>query len=258
VHIIDIHCHLSFAHYDSDRDRVIEDARKALEAVVTSGVEPEDAKKALEIAREHDFIHVTLGLHPIHVDELSSSEIERYEEFISEHRREIIGIGEIGLDYHWVKDPMKVRRMREVFTEFVELAKDLRKPVILHLRGETSSSTEALEEGLKIVVDEDISHAVFHCFTGKPAIAERICEEGYLISLPATIRRSKTMKTVAKKIPLSHILTETDAPYLSPVEGEERNVPQNVRFAYEEIAKVRKMRVEDVDSAIMRNFSEFF
>jgi len=259
VRIIDIHCHLSFKQYAEDRESVIEGAKKELRAVVTSGVEPSDAKEALNIARNHkDFVFVTLGMHPIHVEEFSSAELERYEEFIYEHRREIIGIGEVGLDYHWIKEPLKQRRVKEVFLRFLEIARDLRLPVVLHLRGATGSSAEAIEEGLKAIEDEDIQKAVFHCFTGKPALASEICDEGYFISLPATIKRSKTMKNVAKRMPISQLLTETDAPYLSPVENQERNVPQNVKFAYEEIAKVRKISVEELKEQVRKNFSALF
>jgi TatD DNase family protein len=255
VEIIDIHCHLTFKEYDTDREQVIADAEKVLTGVVVSGVEPEDAKKALELAAMHEnFIFVTLGLHPIHVAEKKDQEIERYAEFISENKRRIVGIGEIGLDYHWVRDPLKLKRTREVFVEFLELAKELNVPVVLHLRG---TGSEAIEEGLKIISDEDVKKAVFHCFTGKPQVAEMICEEGYYISLPASIVRSKSMKKVAKRIPFSRLLTETDAPYLSPDE-DERNVPQKVSVVYDEIARQKKSDVETVDEEIERNFERLF
>ena len=127
-------------------------------------------------------------------------------------------------------------------------------PAVLHLRG---TGSEAIEEGLKIILDEDVKNAVFHCFTGKPQVAEMICEEGYYLSLPTTIVRSKSMKKVAKRVPLSRLLTETDAPYLSPDEGE-RNVPQKVAVVYDAIARQRKNSVEAVNAEIERNFERVF
>lgn len=255
VEIIDIHCHLTFKEYDADRTQVIADAKKVLNGVVISGVEPEDAKKALELAALHDgFFFVTLGLHPIYVEATTDQEIERYAEFISENKRRIVGIGEVGLDYHWVKDPRKLERTREVFVEFLGLAKEFDLPAVLHLRG---TGSEAIEEGLKIVSDEDVKKAVFHCFTGKPQVAETICEEGYFISLPTSILRSKSMKKVAKRIPPSFLLTETDAPFLSPNEAE-RNLPQNVIAVYEEIARQKKCEVAAVEEEIERNFERVF
>jgi TatD DNase family protein len=255
VEIIDIHCHLTFKEYDADRAQVVADAKKVLSGVVTSGVEPEDSMHAIELAAMHEgFIFVTLGLHPIHVSENTDQDIERYAEFISENKRKIVGIGEIGLDYHWIKDPKKIKRTKEIFVEFLELAKELDLPVVLHLRG---TGSEAIEEGLKIVSDEDIKKAVFHCFTGKPLLAEQICKEGYYVSLPTIIARSKSMRKVAKRIPISLLLTETDAPYLSPVE-EERNVPQNVEVVYEEISRQRKSDVKTVEEAIENNFEQLF
>lgn len=255
VKIIDIHCHLTFKEYNTDRKQVIENAREVLRGIVISGVEPGDSKKVLELAALHEgFIFTTLGLHPIHVEGKTDQEIDEYEEFISENKRRIVGIGEIGLDYHWVRDPLKLKRAREIFVEFLGLAKEFDLPVVLHLR---STGEEAIEEGLKIISDEDVRKAVFHCFTGKPQLADMICEEGYYISLPTSILRSKSMKKVAKRVPLSLLLTETDAPYLSPDE-EERNVPQKVRVVYEEIARQRKNRVETVEEEIENNFERLF
>ena len=257
VKIIDIHCHLTFDEYDSDREQVIEDSRQVLKAVVTSGVEPEDGKDALELAELHrDFVFVSLGLHPIHVVDMTDHEIGDYQEFISTNRRNIVSIGEIGLDYHWVRDPLKIKRTKEIFVEFLELAKELDLPVVLHLRGTTGG--EAIEAGLKLVSDSDIRKVVFHCFTGKPQLAELICKEGYYVSLPASIVRSKTMKKVAKRIPLSYLFTETDAPYLSPDNEEKRNVPQNVKVVYEEIARQKKSDVKTVEEAIEGNFGRVF
>lgn len=256
IEIIDIHCHLTFKEYDPDREQVIEEAKRILKGVVTSGVEPEDAKQALELAEMHKgFVFVTLGLHPIHVAGKTGQDIEEYEEFISENKQKIVGIGEIGLDYHWIRDPLKIKRTKEVFVEFLGLSKELDLPIVLHLRG---TGGEAIEEGLKIISDEDIRKAVFHCFTGKPQLAEQICEEGYYISLPASIVRSKSMKKVAKRIPLSLLLTETDAPYLSPDESEERNVPQHVKVVYEEITRQRKIDASVTEEEIERNFERLF
>jgi len=255
VKIIDIHCHLTFKEYEADRADVIEDARAILKRVVTSGVEPEDARKALELAESYsDFIFVSLGLHPIHVVEKTDHEISDYEEFISDNRARIVGIGEIGLDYHWIRDPLKIKRTKNVFKELLELAKELDLPVVLHLRGEG-----AIEEGLKFISDADIRKAVFHCFTGKPQLAAEICNEneGYHISLPASISKSKTMKKVAKRIPLSSLHAETDAPYLSPDE-QKRNVPQQVKVVYEEIARQKKSDFQSVENAIDANFERMF
>jgi TatD DNase family protein len=255
VEIIDIHCHLTFKDYDADREQVIADAKQVLNGVVVSGVEQEDGKVALALAAQHHgFLFVTLGLHPNYVEKKTDHEIEDYAEFISEHRHEIVGIGEIGLDYHWIREPGKQERTREVFVELLGLAKELKLPAILHLRG---TGSEAIEEGFKIVSDEDVKQAVFHCFTGKPGVAEAICEEGYYVSLPTTMPRSKSMRKVAKRVPLSQLLTETDAPYLSPDE-DERNVPQKVHVVYEEIAQQKKISVQTVDREIERNFERVF
>jgi TatD DNase family protein len=255
IEIIDIHCHLTFEQYDDDREQVIEDAKKVLRCVVTSGVEPEDAIRALELADRHKaFVFVTLGFHPIHVVEKSDEEIERYQAFIKENRARIVGIGEIGLDYYWVKEPQKIEITKKIFVQMLGLSKELDLPVVLHLRG-----TGAVEDGLRIVLEEDIKKAVFHCFSAKAQLAERICAEGYYISLPTSIVRSKSMKKVAKRVPLSLLFTETDAPYLSPEkDGKNVNVPQQVKVVYEEIAKQKRIDRRIVEIEIEKNFAKVF
>ncbi|VUT23829.1 MAG: putative DNAse [Candidatus Methanolliviera sp. GoM_asphalt] len=249
--MIDIHCHLTFEQFDEERERVIEEAKEELKAVIISGVDPEDSKKTLKLSEDYPkFIYTTLGLHPVNVDRMKEKEIETYLEFIKTNRRNIVGIGEIGLDYHWVKDVSKIRRMKEVFIEFLELSKELNLPVVLHLRN-------GVEEGLRIIEGEDIKKAVFHCYSGGMKLAREIWEEKYYISLASSIRRSKNMKKVARSIPLSLLLTETDAPFLSPVEGE-INVPKNVRVVYEEVSKLRGMEIKELCEKIVENSSRLF
>jgi len=248
--MIDIHCHLTFEDYDKDRDDVIRDAKKVLKAVIISGVEPKDAEKALNLKSKYpDFIHVSLGLHPVHVSELSDSQIDEYINFVRKNREKIVGIGEIGLDYHWVKNQHEIIRTKNVFEKFLNLAEDLNLPVILHFRN-------ALEEGFRIILDNKVKKAVFHCFTGKRKLAREIVEKGYYISVAPNIFRSKDIKKAVKDIPLEKILTETDSPFLAPGGG--RNIPQNVKFVIEKIAEIKKIDSSEVGRNTTKNAIEIF
>lgn len=249
--MIDTHCHLTFKHFEEDKDAVIKDAMNTLSKVITSGTEPEDAIRSLKLREEYpDFVCVALGLHPKFSVEMNDKELEEYFEFIKENSKKIVGIGEIGLDYYWIKDPLKIKKSKRIFEECLNLAKELRKPAILHMRN-------AIEDGFKVVLDKDVKSAVFHCYSGKRALAEQICEEGYYISIPTSIVRSKDMKKSAKSVPLTSLIAETDAPYLSPEEGK-RNTPQNVKTVYERIAEIRGERLEDVIRVIDENCSRIF
>lgn len=248
--MIDVHCHLTFQDYDKDRDKVIEDARKTLKAVIISGVKPEDSKKALTLAEKHqNFIYVTLGLHPIYVSELTDREIEEYVKFIKLNKPKIVGIGEVGLDHYWVKKPEEIKRMRKVFINILSLAKELDLPVILHFR-------QALEEGFKLVTQHDIKKAVFHCFSGKKSLAQEIVNQGYYVSIAPNIFRSKDIKKAVKVIPLEKILVETDSPFLAVKGG--RNLPQNVKLVIEKIAETRKTSFLEVEEAIIKNVNKLF
>ncbi|MGP3667965.1 MAG: TatD family hydrolase [Candidatus Bathyarchaeota archaeon] len=248
--MIDIHCHLTFKDYDRDRDDVIKDAEKALKAVIISGVEPKDAEKALNLKSKYpNFIHVSLGLHPIHVSELSDTQIDDYVHFIRKNKEKIVGIGEVGLDYHWIKSQNEVIRTKNVFKKFLGLAEDLDLPVILHFRN-------ALEDGFKIVLDNKVEKAVFHCFTGKRKLAYEIAKKGYYISVAPNIIKSKDIKKAVKDIPLEKILTETDSPFLAP--DNRRNVPQNVKIVIEKIAEIKKASFFEVGEKTVKNAVEVF
>ncbi|MDY6930452.1 MAG: TatD family hydrolase [Halobacteriota archaeon] len=249
--MIDTHCHLTFKQFETDKDEVIESAKKVLSKVIVSGTEPEDSVRSLALHEEHpDFISIALGLHPKFAVEIKGKELEEYFEFIKENKDRIVGIGEIGLDYYWIKDPLKVEKSKRIFEECLNLAKELKLPAILHMR-------DAIEEGFEMVLDKDVKRAVFHCYSGKRSLAEQIAEEGYYISIPTSIVRSKNMKKSVRGVPLTSLLAETDAPYLSPEEGK-RNIPQNVKVVYEKIAEARDMPLNEVINTIDENCSRIF
>ena len=249
--MIDTHCHLTFKHFKEDKDEVIKTSKKTLSKLITCAAEPEDAKNALKIAeKDSKFIYVTLGMHPKFAVDISDKDLEEYFEFIKLNSKKIVGVGEIGLDYHWVRDPLKVKKSKRIFNECLLLAKELKLPAILHLR-------DAIKDGFEMVLDKDIKSVIFHCYSGNRTLAEEICEEGYFISIPTSIVRSKSMKKTAKGVPISHLLCETDSPYLSPEEGK-RNVPKNVETAYKKIAEVRGQEIKEVIESIDKNCEKAF
>ncbi len=248
--MIDTHCHLTYKGLKEICEEVIEDARRQMDAIITCGL-PEDAGEALALAESNPgFVHVSLGIHPTDVIALSDEEIEGYAKFIERNKRRIIAVGEIGLDYHWITDEKERERTKAVFAQFLELAKELKKPVILHSR-------KAEEDVLNLIIENDIKLATFHSFTGNITLARRVIEEGFFISLNTNIKNSKNSKKIAAKLPLEQILTETDAPFLSPYPGKV-NTPQNVKLVLEYIAKLRGMRAEEVDDVIKENCEALF
>jgi len=256
--MIDAHCHLTYPGLWENLPQVINEAKRVLDAVVTCGLPFDQVKepgfpgamRALELAEIHkNFIHVTLGLHPTQVGEMSDEEVESYVEFVAANCGRIVGIGEIGLDNYWIKSEEERGKARRVFLEFLELAEKLDKPVVIHSR-------EAESEVLDILSSFSLKKVLMHSFTGNMTTAKAALERGYFFSVNYRLTNTKTMRKIAKNFPLESILLETDAPFLSPTGGV--NTPVSVRIVAEEVAKLRGLSLEVVDEITARNAVEFF
>ena len=249
--MIDVHCHLNFPNLADDLESVIEDARKEMDAVVTCGL-VNDAKQAVDLRRKNrDIVYLTLGIHPEDVNGMRDEQIEKHMDFIREHRRDIVGIGEIGLDYHWIKEPDAQKRCKEWFVKFCELAKEMRLPVVLHTR-------KAEEDTFDLVSRTDLDKVVFHHYSGNVTLAQQIVDRGYYISMPTITPTSKNLLKIAQRFPLEHLVTETDSPFNSPFPNDRKNVPNNVRVTIEKIAEKKEMEPEQVDAVLTRNAKDIF
>jgi len=248
--VIDIHCHLTSARFQRDEDEVIEQASQRLEAAILSATHPDEVEAALKLTEKYpSFLYATLGLHPTYAVKISDQALQDYLSLIRGNRSKLVGIGEIGLDYHWIRDASEIQRMKEVFIELLKLAKDIDLPVVLHLRN-------ALTEGLNTVTDSGVRKVVFHCFSGTGQQAEEVCKNGYYISVATNILRSKNLRKAASKVPLNQVVTETDSPYLGP-EGR-RNMPQNVSLVIDKLAELWKLPSAEVDEITSRNARKLF
>jgi len=195
------------------------------------------------------FVHATLGLHPVYAAELTDEELEAYLNLIRRNRSKIAGIGEIGLDYHWISDSIKIGKMKKVFIDFLQLARELDLPVVLHLRN-------AIDEGLDTVMKNKMREVVFHCFNGTTRQAEEITKNNYYASIATNILRSENIQNVVSKVPLQRIVTETDSPYLGP--HRKRNAPQNVSLVVDKLAELQGLPPTDVDEVTSQNARRFF
>jgi len=248
--MIDTHCHLLHKGLLEKHEQVIEQAKQSMTAIINCGY-PGDAEKSIGLTKKYEgFIYLTLGLHPIDIVKMTDKEIDDYIQFVRAHKDDILAIGEIGLDYHWYPEPEKQPRLEKVFQQMLNLAKEINLPIILHTR-------KAEQECFDIVVENGLKDVVFHCYAGNLTLAKEIIDHGYYISVGTNLLRSKNTKKIAGKYPLKQLLTETDAPFLSPYPGKE-NVPQNVKFVLEEISKLRGISVEEIDKVIEENCRRLF
>ncbi len=256
---IDSHCHLTAKEFEADRADVIQKALDAgVEAIVCPGTTIEDSRRAVELASKYESVYACVGVHPHEASKADDRMLQELQDL--SRLPKVVGIGEIGLDFHYDFSPRDVQE--KVFQDQLILARDLNLPVVIHTR-ESMERTLAIVEHL-IEGDgswrEDQSsisryphpRGVFHCYPGDLPTAWRLLSLGFSISFPGivTFKNSGNAKTVASAIPIEHILLETDSPYLAPVPHRgSRNEPANIPIIAKSIADLQGLSVADVGRA---------
>ncbi len=243
---IDAHCHLHFPQFNRDRDEVISRALDANVVMINSAVSPDGISSTLELSEEYDGVYATLGLSP---QELDDSVVDETIELIKENRNGIVAVGEVGLDYHWVKDRESREREKINFKRFIQLADGLNKPLVIHSRDAESDVLDMLGQW-----DMDV---MLHCFSGTIKEVKEAVSREYLVSIPASILHSKQKQKIARETPLELTVLETDSPFLAPKPGA-RNEPLNVKKVAEKIAEIKGMDMEVVEMVSTENAKEFF
>ncbi len=247
--MIDSHCHLEWKDFDPDRDRVVEECRKGgLRAIITSCARLADMGKTLDIVKRHrGFVFMTVGLHPEFVKDITEKHMEEFMDFVKGNRNDIVGIGEVGLDYHWIKESHWQAKQAEMFRRVLEFAEEVGKPVVVHSRDASDDTIRALE---------DFGGPVqWHMFTDRKVLP-RVLEKDWMVSINTLILKSKDIRKIARDMPLERILLETDSPWLGP-EGE-RNTPLSIRKVAEKIAEIKKVGFEDVWEQAGKGAAAFF
>ncbi len=277
--LVDVHCHLNDSRFDEDLEEVLERFRESGgEVIVTSGVNKESNRRALELAEKYEVVRASFGIYPTdalacEVESGESNELLReLEEFdvdeelvwIEAHASDCVAIGEIGLDYNFKEFQTEEMRekQKEVFRKCLRLAKKIGKCVVIHSRKAELDAIEILESQLGTNdqtgrADSPKVKVVMHCFSGKKALIRRCVENGWSFSVPAVIARLEHFKMLVEMVPLGQILTETDGAYLSPVAGT-RNEPVNVLVTLKEIARIKGISLEEVAGKIWENFEKLF
>ncbi|MFX0015139.1 MAG: TatD family hydrolase [Promethearchaeota archaeon] len=245
--MIDSHAHL-LPDFVKNVDRLIENAyHSGLKAVINSAIEPHHYKFAENLEEKNNgFIYTTLGFSASHIQTIDFEEAyERIRAYPS-----LVAIGEVGLDYHWIKESYWQKKQEEVFLEFIKLANEKQKPLVIHSRKAERNCLELLEKNVEVPV-------LMHCFAGNLDEARKILDLNWYISIPTAVRTRKKHRKIAKKISLENILVETDTPFLSPFPGK-KNEPANVKYAINEIAILKETTFKEVDIVTTRNAQEFY
>jgi TatD DNase family protein len=240
--LVDSHAHLEMRDFDRDRDRVVARALEAgVKQIITVATTLPDIHKALEIARRYEGVHVAVGIHPHEVKDIRPGDYDEIRKAAGREKK-VVAFGEIGLDFYRNHSPREVQRER--FRELLRLGRELNLPLIIHDR-------EAHKETVRILEEEQNGRwrGVFHCFSGDVAMAEKVIQMGFFISIPGTVTfsKSRVQQEVVQAVPLEKVLLETDCPYLAPEPHRgKRNEPAFVRLTAEKVASLRGLTLNDV------------
>jgi TatD DNase family protein len=257
--MIDSHCHIAGPEFAADLADVIDRAKSAGLAhalVILAADDEAEIAQGANVAAQWPAVRFSVGVHPHAAGRFAANpdEAAKATDAVIAAQRLTRGLGEIGLDYHYDFAPRAVQQ--QVFREQIRLAIQRRLPIVIHTR-------EAEEDTFRILGEEhaDTIGGVFHCFTGDRAMAERVLDLGFHLSLAGivTFPRASELKEVAKMVPLERLLIETDSPFLAPVPHRgTRNEPANVVFVAETIAALRGVDVGAIGETVRANFARLF
>jgi TatD DNase family protein len=231
--LFDSHTHLDDARYNDDREAMIARAREAgVEAFLTIGCDLATSQAAVELADHYPFVYASVGVHPHEVKHIQDGWYDDFRRLAKNHK--VIAYGEIGLDYHYNHSSPKEQRDR--FRQQIQLAREIRLPMIIHTR-------EAQEDTVTILKEERASEigGVFHCFSGDAWLAKEALDLGFYLSFSGvlTFQNATALREIAKQTPLDRVLIETDCPYLTPVPYRgKRNEPAYVFQVAQQLASI--------------------
>jgi TatD DNase family protein len=239
--LIDTHAHLDFPEFIDDLDAVLtRAAQNGIREIVTIGISLPSSARAIAIAERCHQVFATVGIHPHGAEALSSATLEQMHALARSKR--VVAVGEIGLDYYRDRQPRHLQK--QCFRQQLELARELRLPVVIHVR-------DAYEDFLTVIQDfaAAMPAVILHCFSGNWEMAERCLELGCFLSIPGTVTFSKAhmQQEVARRIPLERLLLETDAPFLAPEPYRGKtNEPSYLLHTARKICQLRQLPLQEV------------
>lgn len=253
--LFDTHAHYDDKRFDEDRDEILSSMPKnGVGLILNPGCDIETSKKAIEYAEKYSHVYAAVGIHPEYIEEIELNSTIKELKTLALSSKRIKAIGEIGLDYYWVKEPELRAKQAELLRRQLALAKKLDMPVIIHDR-------EAHADTLKIVEEFPEVKGVFHCYSGSTEMAQRLISLGYLISFTGVItyKNAKKAVEVVENIPLDKLMIETDSPYMSPEPFRgKRNSSLYVYRMAEAIADIKNIPLDEVINQTTENGKKLF
>ena len=250
--LFDTHAHYDDEAFDPDRREVLAGLpQRGVGLVVDPGCTLTSSEKAVALAAEFPHVYAAVGLHPENCHDFQPEQIERLRQLAQ--REKVVAIGEVGLDYYWEENPPRAFQ-QEVLRAQLELARQLRLPVIFHDR-------EAHGDSLAMVKEFPEVTGVFHCFSGSPEMARELLDMGWYLGFdgPITYKNARRAPEVAAVTPVERMLIETDSPYMTPVPHRgKRNDSSYVRLVAEKLAQWKSLSPEELAHITKENGKRLF
>lgn len=252
--LIDTHAHLFLDEFNVDIEKVIESAKqKGISKIINPNVDAQTTQSLLNLCKKYqDICYPLMGLHPESVKDNFETELEKIFEELK--HRKYFGIGEIGIDLYW--DTTYINQQKIVFERQIQKAIELKLPVVIHTR-------QAYKEVFEITdryIDKGLK-GIFHCFSGTMEDAIHILGyKTFKIGIGGVVTYKKSdLPSIVEHLPLSSIVLETDAPYLSPIPKRgKRNESSFIVYIAQKIAELKHCTFEHVSEKTSKNALEIF
>ena len=250
--IFDTHAHYDDKQFAEDRDQVLSSMQEqGVGTIVDASATVDSWERVLELTKRYPFVYGMIGVHPDEVGDLNEENFARMEQLL--HEEKVVAVGEIGLDYYWDKEQHEIQK--EWFIRQLQLARKLNMPVNIHSREAAQDTMEIMK---KYAAD---MKAIIHCYSYSKEMAEEYVKMGYLLGIGGvvTFKNAKKLKEVVKAVPLSHIVLETDCPYLAPEPNRgKRNASSNLIYVAQTIAELKGTTTEEVIAVTEENARKFY
>jgi TatD DNase family protein len=270
--LTDTHCHLDFNKFDEDRLAVLQRASEAgVERILVPGLDLKSSWSAIQLAESHPHLYAAVGFHPTDLENFSEKAFEELKSLVDHPK--VVAVGEIGIDYYWVKEAQKQALQREVLKKQLDFARSINKPVIIHMREENDAWFGQASVDLLAILSEwhkklqAENHplaekpGVLHSYNGNLETAQAALDLNFYIGVtgPVTYKNAEEKRRIIGQIPLERLLIETDAPFLAPVpQRGKRNEPAFVVYIADKIAEIHKTTREQVAKITTENAERLF
>ncbi len=250
--IFDTHAHYDDQQFDIDRETLLQSMEEqGVGTIVNASATVESWQKVLELTEQYPFLYGMIGVHPDEVGALDEERFQEMERLLREEK--IVAVGEIGLDYYWDNESHDIQK--KWFIRQLELARKTGLPVNIHSREAAADTMQILKEygqGMK---------AIIHCYSYSKEMAEEYVKMGYLLGIGGvvTFKNARKLKEVVQAVPISHLVLETDCPYLAPEPNRgKRNSSIYLQNVAKAIAELKGMTTEEVIQITEANAKAFY